>query len=445
MNEELFGKYRLVLGLEIHLHLKTDTKMFCRCSTDVYGAEPNTHTCPTCLGLPGALPVPNLDAIKKTQILGLALNSTLNQESRFDRKHYFYPDLPKGYQISQYQNPLCSGGYMNLSSGKKAAIERVHLEEDTAKSMHEGHKTLIDFNLSSMPLVEIVTEPTFTAIEDAVEFSKKVQLLVRELDLGDADMEKGQMRLEPNISLRTQDMEGKQILPEYKVEIKNINSFKFMENAVRAEIIRQRKLLEGGTTPVQENRGYVEEKKTTISQRGKEHAHDYRYFPEPDIPPLMFSPKYIQQIKDEYEHLLSRSPAHKKEELLQKLDLEEDIKQRAVELLSEDEIQKIAAIVEKKHKAKDIVNLFLNNKEVREEDISSIIKMLENEEHKLTDESALMDIIKKVLANNEDAVHSYQEGKENAVQYLVGMVMKESKGKADAGKTRELLLQELEV
>jgi len=445
MNEELFGKYRLVLGLEIHLHLKTDTKMFCRCSTDVYGAEPNTHTCPTCLGLPGALPVPNLDAIKKTQILGLALNSTLNQESRFDRKHYFYPDLPKGYQISQYQNPLCSGGYMNLSSDKKAAIERVHLEEDTAKSMHEGHKTLIDFNLSSMPLVEIVTEPTFTAIEDAVEFSKKVQLLVRELDLGDADMEKGQMRLEPNISLRTQDMEGKQILPEYKVEIKNINSFKFMENAVRAEIIRQRKLLEGGTTPVQENRGYVEEKKTTISQRGKEHAHDYRYFPEPDIPPLMFSPKYIQQIKDEYEHLLSRSPAHKKEELLQKLDLEEDIKQRAVELLSEDEIQKIAAIVEKKHKAKDIVNLFLNNKEVREEDISSIIKMLENEEHKLTDESALMDIIKKVLANNEDAVHSYQEGKENAVQYLVGMVMKESKGKADAGKTRELLLQELEV
>ncbi|MFC1755958.1 Asp-tRNA(Asn)/Glu-tRNA(Gln) amidotransferase subunit GatB [Patescibacteria group bacterium] len=303
MSESIFGKYKLVLGLEIHLHLKTDRKMFCRCDADVYGKEPNTHTCPTCLGLPGALPVPNPEAIKKTQILGLALNSEINKDSRFDRKHYFYPDLPKGYQISQYKQPFCVGGHLELSNGKKAEIERVHLEEDTAKSMHEGDKTLVDFNLSSMPLVEIVTKPTFTTIEDAVEFSKKIQSMVRELGLGDTDMEKGQMRLEPNISLRTQEMEDADELPEYKVEIKNINSFRFMEKAVTAEVIRQRELLESGETPIQENRGYNEEKKTTVGQRSKEQAHDYRYFPEPDIPPMEFDKDYLDEVEKEFKEL----------------------------------------------------------------------------------------------------------------------------------------------
>ncbi|MFC1700498.1 Asp-tRNA(Asn)/Glu-tRNA(Gln) amidotransferase GatCAB subunit B, partial [Patescibacteria group bacterium] len=223
---------KLVLGLEIHLHLNTKIKMFCGCSSDIWGKDPNTSTCPTCLGLPGALPVPNEEAVRKTQLLGLALGCTINNNSRFDRKHYFYPDLPKGYQISQYKQPLCVGGELKLDSGIVAKIERVHLEEDVAKSFHEKDKTLLDFNKSGVPLVEIVSEPCFTNVKDAVDYSKKIQRIVRAIGVGDVDMEKGQMRLEANISLRTQDMEEKGELHPYKVEIKNINSFRFMEKAV---------------------------------------------------------------------------------------------------------------------------------------------------------------------------------------------------------------------
>src|SRR3989344_6138652 len=272
-------EYKLVLGLEVHIHLKTETKMFCACDSNIYEAEPNTHVCPVCLGLPGALPVPNFEAIKKTQVLGLALDSILNKESRFDRKHYFYPDLPKGFQISQYKQPLCEGGEIELDSGNKVSLERIHLEEDTAKSFHENGRTLIDFNKSGMPLVEIVTKPVFKTVGESVEFCKKIQDIIRYLEIGDADMEKGQMRLEANISIRTEEMEKKGILPEYKVEIKNINSFRFMEKAVRAEIQRQKDLWDKGTMPVQANRGYDEDSGVTVSQREKEEAHDYRYFP----------------------------------------------------------------------------------------------------------------------------------------------------------------------
>ena len=187
-------KYKLVLGLEIHLHLKTATKMFCGCDADIWQAEPNTHTCPTCLGLPGALPVPNFEAIEKTQLLGLALGAKLNHNSRFDRKHYFYPDLPKGFQITQYKQPLCEGGEVPLDSDRVGELERIHLEEDTAKSFHEvgeNGKTLIDFNKSGMPLVEIVTKPCFTTPEDAADFGKKIRDTVRLLKISDADMEKG--------------------------------------------------------------------------------------------------------------------------------------------------------------------------------------------------------------------------------------------------------------
>lgn len=443
MNNNLTGKYKLVLGLEIHLHITTDRKMFCRCSADIYQADPNTHTCPTCLGLPGALPVPNKEAIRKTQILGIALNSKLNEKSRFDRKHYFYPDLPKGYQISQYQKPLCLGGHLILSDGKKANLERIHLEEDTAKSAHEKGKTLIDFNMSSMPLIEIVTKPTFETVEQAVEFAKNVQKIVRELKLGDVDMEKGQMRLEPNISLRTKEMEKNGDLPNYKVEIKNINSFKFMEQAVKAEIKRQRELLDKGETPKQENRGYLEAQKKTISQRAKEEAHDYRYFPEPDIPPLYFDKKYLEQIKNEYQELNSSTPTAKKTALLGKAELDQKIKERLINELDFPQVKNISLLIQKGYEAEKVSNLFLNKLEVREMEVAEITKLLDEEKNKLTDENDLLEIIKDVTEKNRDAVASYKSGKENALQFLIGMVMKETKGKADAETTKELLLNSL--
>ncbi len=444
MSQDIFGKYKLVLGLEIHMHLKTARKMFCRCSADVYGAEPNTHTCPTCLGLPGALPVPNFDAVRKTQLLGLALNSNLNENSRFDRKHYFYPDLPKGYQISQYKQPLCVGGFLELANGHKAEIERVHLEEDTAKSMHEKGKTLVDFNTSSMPLVEIVTKPTFTTIEDAVEFSKKVQMIVREFGLGDADMEKGQMRLEPNISLRTSDMEAKDELPPYKVEIKNINSFKFMEKAVRAEVERQRKLLEAGETPIQENRGYVEEKKTTVSQRSKEEAHDYRYFPEPDIPPMEFDAAYMEALKQEFNEL--QKYVVKPEDMLTKLEvhgLADNIVSSLVSLAQgvyPEAVKEFEDLIDSGLDPKEVANILVNRPEYRNITPQEFAQKLEKEKDKVSDEDILTLAIKNVLDNNQDAVQSYMAGKDSALQFLTGMVMRETKGKADANKVKELLI-----
>jgi aspartyl-tRNA(Asn)/glutamyl-tRNA(Gln) amidotransferase subunit B len=443
MSENILGKYKLVLGLEIHLHLDTERKMFCRCSADIYGAEPNSHTCPTCLGLPGALPVPNKEAIKKTQLLGLTLNSKLNAHSRFDRKHYFYPDLPKGYQISQYKKPLCLGGYLELEDGGEALIERIHLEEDTAKSAHEKGKTLIDFNMSSMPLVEIVTKPTFKNVEDAVEFAKKIQLLVRELGLGNVDMEKGQLRLEPNISLRSKEMEENDELPQYKVEIKNINSFKFMENAVKAEIIRQKELLDRGETPLQENRGYLEHEKRTVSQRAKEEAHDYRYFPEPDIPPMEFSEDYLAALKEELAELRKNTPSAQKRKLLEELSLENTLEERLVSELTKEEVNKLLAVYKKGYPGEKIANLFLNRLEIREMGKGEIISELEKEKNKLSDEDELAAVIAKVLKENEDAAESYKAGKESALQFLTGMVMRETKGKADAETSKKLLLESL--
>lgn len=443
MNRELLGKYNLVLGLEVHLHVETKKKMFCRCSADIYNAEPNTHTCPTCLGLPGALPVPNADAIRKTQLLGLVFGSSLKENSRFDRKHYFYPDLPKGYQISQYKQPFCVGGEVTLSTGKKALLERIHLEEDTAKSIHEGGKTLIDFNMCSMPLIEIVTKPIFDDIDEAVEFTKYVQNVVRDYKIGSADMEKGQLRLEPNISLQTPEQKEKGELPKYKVEIKNINSFKFMEKAVLAEIVRQKALLDKSETPLQENRGFVEVKNETVSQRSKEDAHDYRYFPEPDIPPMVFDGKYFSKLNEEFESLKKSTPTYLKKLQLDTLNISEDFKQRSQDLLSTDDINKIIEIAKRFDDHKKLVNTFLNKKEMRELSPDQILKTFTQEKEKMSDLKELEAIVSTVLNHNKDAVESYKSGKENALQFLLGMVMRESKGKADATVTRNLLIERL--
>jgi aspartyl-tRNA(Asn)/glutamyl-tRNA(Gln) amidotransferase subunit B len=434
--QELLGPYKLVLGFEIHLEPKTELKMFCGCSADTWGAEPNTHTCPVCLGLPGALPVPNFEAIKKAQLLGLALNCTLNQKSRFDRKHYFYPDLPKGYQISQYKQPLCINGSLKLESGKVVDIERVHMEEDVAKSLHEGGKTLIDFNKSGMPLIEIVTRPCFDNLTDAVDYCKQVQNIARYIGIGDADMEKGQLRLEVNISLRTAEMEQNKNaglyceLAPYKVEVKNINSFRFMEKAVRAEISRQREIWEAGGKVAQENRGYDEAKNKTVSQRDKEEANDYRYFPEPDIPPMAFSNDYIADLKAH----LPEVPSKIKARLIEKYKINDYSAKMIVDSLGLEAVKQFEAQVAKGFDAQKVANIIVNKKDLSE---------LTNVPAESMAVADITELIKKAIDANPKAVEDFKKGKENAVMFLVGVVMRESKGKANASEVRDLIVKQL--
>ncbi len=431
--------YKLVLGLEIHLHLKTVTKMFCGCSADFYNDEPNTHTCPVCLGLPGALPVANFEAVRKTQMLGLALGCKLNENSKFDRKHYFYPDLPKGYQISQYKQPLCEGGSMLLDSGNLAEIERIHLEEDTAKSQHEGENTLIDFNKSGMPLVEIVTKPTFKSVEDAVDFCKKVQDLVRLLEIGDVDMEKGQLRLEANISMRTSEMESANTLPAYKVEVKNINSFRFMEKAVKYEMVRQSELLTLGQKVSQENRGWDEDLGETVSQRDKEEAHDYRYFPEPDLPPMVFTKEYILELGKE----LPEMPWAKKSRLIKDFKLSDANAGLLSQTDNSDLLKKFEDIVSRKLDPVKVSNLLLNKVEYRDLSVEDFVKKFSEENNKIVDEGLLAETVKKIIDQNPKSIEDFKAGKASSIEFLVGMAMRELKGKGDANLIREIIKKSL--
>lgn len=439
MNTELLKDYKLVLGLEIHMHLKTNKKMFCGCDANFYNFEPNSHTCPVCLGLPGALPVPNKTAVKMTQILGLALDCRLNEESKFDRKHYSYPDLSKGYQISQYEEPLCEDGFLRLSSDEKIIIKRIHLEEDTAKSIHNGKRTLLDFNKSGVALVEIVTEPVFKSVEDVVEFSRKIQDIVRHIQISDADMEKGQMRLEANISLRTPEMERKNKLPEYKVEIKNINSFKFMEKAVNTEIKRQIEVFEGGKTPVQENRGYNEDEDVTVPQRGKEEAHDYRYFPEPDIPPMEFSEEYFDEITE----LIPELPSEVEQRLEEQYGISENNTQFFSSGSGLDLLEKFEDLCTENIEPEEIANLLKNRPKYRELSNEEFVEKVLEEKDKIEDEGELGGTVLSVIKENPEAASDYKQGKENAVEYLLGQVMRKTKGKAEPNTVRDLLIKNL--
>ncbi|OGV93484.1 hypothetical protein A3B57_03225, partial [Microgenomates group bacterium RIFCSPLOWO2_01_FULL_47_10] len=281
-----------IIGFEVHVELATLSKMFCGCDANHFGKPPNTLTCPTCLGLPGALPVPNQMAVEWTILLGLALHGQIAKVSKFDRKHYFYPDLPKGYQISQYDQPIAVNGYIDTSDGR-VGIERVHLEEDTGKLQHttlNGKSvSLVDFNRSGVPLVEIVSKPEIHSPGQALEYAKNLRHIIRQLNISGCDMEKGSMRLEANISW------GLDL--GYKVEVKNVNSFRYIGKSIEYELARQKKLLEEGTTPAQETRGWHDASQSTKIQRTKETSADYRYFPEPDIPPMVFDQVLIDRLK----------------------------------------------------------------------------------------------------------------------------------------------------
>lgn len=439
------SKYTPVIGLEVHVELKTKSKMFCGCSADYFGQQPNTHTCPVCLGLPGALPVPNKKAIEWCIIIGLALNCEIPLFSKFDRKNYFYPDLAKGYQISQYDQPFAKKGWIELSKGKKIGITRVHMEEDTGKLTHESingeNVSLIDFNRSGVPLVEIVTEPDFDNSTDVKEYLQKLQQIVRDLDVSNADMEKGNMRLEPNISLRKEGQKG---LPDYKVEVKNINSFNFVVKAIESEIKRQTEILDKGEEPAQETRGFVESSSSTVSQRSKEDAQDYRYFPEPDIPPLRFTQKYIDELK-------SKSPKLSEErqnDLISEFNIP---RASAASISNTPDLIKIypeaARIgVDKYGTASEVTANMLINKRINYVNVppEELAKQISNlTQVSDVDEGKLDKIIDKVLQENPKAVEDFKKGKETVIMFLVGAVMRQFPEKIDAGKVKESLLSKL--
>lgn len=432
-------KYIPVIGLEVHVELSTKSKMFCACSAEYFGRQPNTHTCPICLGLPGALPYPNKKAIEWCVMIGLSLNCEIPLFSKFDRKNYFYPDLPKGYQISQYDQPFCINGNIKLLNGKTIKIRRVHMEEDTGKLIHQKDESLIDFNRSGVPLVEIVTEPDFNSTEEVKEYLQKLQQIVRTLRVSNADMEKGEMRLEPNISLRE---ENEKDLPKYKVEVKNINSFSFVGKAIDYEVKRQSEILDKGETPVQETRGFVEKNSSTVSQRVKEEASDYRYFPEPDIPPIRWTKEEINALKESIKGTL---PDEKINELIN-LGLSELTSRTLVsnlKLLSKFE-ETLGLAKEANFSIINLANYLINKKvdlDINPDDlISEVIKSYKTER---IDNKAIDKIINEVLKANPDAVSDYKKGKENAIMYLVGAVMRSLKIKADANQIKASLLAKL--
>lgn len=434
-------KYTPVIGLEVHVELSTQSKMFCSCPAHHFQIKPNTHTCPVCLGLPGALPVPNKKAIDWTIMIGLSLNCKIRKNSTFDRKNYFYPDLAKGYQISQYDDPFCENGYLALDSGKKIGINRVHLEEDTGKLIHEDKSTLIDFNRSGVPLVEIVTQPDAQSAKQAVEYLKKLQQTIRYLGVSDADMEKGSMRLEPNISLKKP---GQKNLPEYKVEVKNINSFRFVKKAIEYELKRQEKILSSGQIPTQETRGFNESNGKTFSQRTKEGAADYRYFPDPDIPPISLSDQHIKKIKSNMPEL----PEEKRHRFKNDYGLSKEyIKILTETAKSADYFETLTKLGKKQNiTVKKLANVVVN-KRVDTDSLTPqqvVKKIVQKKSSKVSDQAQIEAWVKKVVSQNPQAVSDYKSGKKEALGYLLGQVMSESKGKADPGLTRKLLLKHLE-
>lgn len=440
-------KYAPIIGLETHVELATNSKMFCTCSALWFSETPNTHTCPTCLGMPGGLPVPNKIALEGCIKIALALNCEINLFSKFDRKNYFYPDLPKGYQISQYDLPFGKNGHITLKNGHTIGITRVHMEEDTGKLIHssidQDKVSLIDFNRSGVPLVEIVTEPDFHSSENVIEYLQRLQQTVRYIKVSTADMEKGQMRLEPNISLATEEQIRNSELPKYKVEVKNINSFAFVRKAIEYEIKRQSEILNKGETPAQETRGWNEKYNRTDSQRSKEEAHDYRYFPEPDIPPFNFTNSEINALRQELPEL----PVKKAERFIKEYNLtpyDAEILTREVELA--DYFEQAVSLAQKEDiSPKQLANYIINKKiDINSTDITLLVQQTkQSNQTVVVDEDKLNKVIDDIIKNNKKAVSDYKNGKEIVIMYLVGQVMKEIKQKIDTQMLKEKLKNKL--
>jgi len=486
------SKYQPTIGLEIHVELKTKTKMFCSCPndpgvptavgipTEVGKKKANTNICPVCTAQPGSLPAINKQAVENVIKAGLALNCQINEKSWFERKNYFYPDLPKGYQISQYEAPLCKDGYLFLNN-KKIRIRRIHLEEDTGKLMHDkGAHSLIDYNRAGVPLMELVTEPDIESAEEARKFAQELQIVFRYLGISDADMEKGQMRVEANISLNMGT----------KVEVKNLNSFKSVEKAIEYEIERQKEILESKKEVLHETRGWNDSKQETFSQRIKETSEDYRYFPEPDLPPLNISEKQIEELKVEIPEMpQARRGRFVKEYGIPESAIEVLIVYKNLGDFFEQTISELKAWLESgkiKTDFNKLIKLSANYiitelpKYISEEgkikitpenfaeliymtfagEISSsgaqeVLKemfrtggdpsqIIENKNLKqVSDAGELEVIIEKVIKNNPQTIKDYKRGKETALQFLIGQAMRESKGKANPTRLGEIIKKKL--
>jgi len=432
-----------LIGLEVHVELETESKMFCGCPSNHFGKEPNTQTCPVCLGLPGALPVPNEKAIEFCLKIGLALNCHVNTQSKFDRKQYFYPDLAKGYQISQYDQPFCSDGFVVLDSGKKIGIERVHMEEDTGKLQHvvlEGKKvSLVDFNRSGVPLVEIVSRPDMNSSTEAKEYLKKIHEIVKTIGVSKADMEKGQMRLEPTVNVCIENETGKHYTP--LSEIKNINSFNFAASAMDFEIARQTEEYEKtGIEKAATNkttRGYDSVKKITFLQRTKEEAKDYRYFPEPDIPPFVIENELIEKLRKELPFLPD-------EQVLELVNLGIDKKDAKI-LVSFHQPALTAIKLMAQRQDVDIKKLasLIVNKKI--EYSNDVVNQIYDQYLKLTkvgntNAEQLKTVVEKIIADNPSIVAEYKKGKTNVAGFFVGQAMKETCGTADPKTLNQIVL-----
>jgi len=487
--------YKTIVGLEVHVELDTKSKMFCSCANDPDEHHPNVNICQICTAQPGSLPVINKEAVRKTIKTGLALNCQIPEYSKFDRKNYFYPDLPKGYQISQLYEPLCINGYLEIGD-KKIRIREVHLEEDTGKLIHpEGENySLVDFNRAGIPLMELVTEPDMNSAKETRKFAEELHLIMHYLNVSDADMEKGQMRVEVNVSLSTKGKPAPYRTEDSgaglgtKVEIKNLNSFRAVERSIDYEIKRQTEILGRGEKIIQETRGWDDIEGITVSQRGKEEAHDYRYFPEPDLPPLHASQEMLNEIQAEIPEL----PQEKRERFKREYELDE--KNVGVFVYNKNLGEYFEKVISElppkipKNQLPRLIKLatnylitdlqgLLRGESVTGEDFlitpenfaefitliyegkisSKIAKMVLSEmfstgadpshiiEEKglvqITDEVEIEKIIKEVISKNPKAVEDFKAGKENAFQYLIGQIMAKTQGKANPKIINDILQQ----
>lgn len=476
-------KYEAVIGLEVHVQLGTKTKIFCSCPV-LFGAPPNTNVCPVCLGLPGALPVLSLRAVELAVGAAVALNCTVNPFSRFARKNYFYPDLPKGYQISQYDQPLAEHGFATITTDKgrkRIGITRIHMEDDAGKSIHDGFKdsdrfTYVDLNRAGTPLIEIVSEPDIRSADEAYAYLAELKQTMQFIGVSECDMEKGQLRCDANVSVRPRGQEKFGT----KAEIKNLNSFRFVKMAIEHEIERQIELIESGREVVQETRLYDVDSGRTVSMRSKEHAHDYRYFPEPDLVPLRVSEHWLNQIK----HDLPELPGTRRDRFVEQYGLREydaqvltmtrelgDYFEEAVRITGDGKaaanwitgdlmgLLKAAGLditqspVSAAHMG-ELVTLIakgeLSGKLAKE----ILPKMFQSGEapsaimereglRQISDAGALGKIVDEVLAGNPKQVEQYKAGKTALLGFLVGQVMKASRGQANPAAVNQALKEKL--
>jgi aspartyl-tRNA(Asn)/glutamyl-tRNA(Gln) amidotransferase subunit B len=473
--------FELIIGLEVHIQLNTKTKLFCSCKTS-FGEKPNTNTCPTCLGLPGSLPVMNKEAAIKAMKFANGINAKINDNSKFERKNYFYPDLPTGYQISQLEVPIVEGGEVIIKTkeGKDKTIHlnRAHLETDAGKNIHEQNSSYVDLNRAGTPLLEIVTEPDFRSIEEVTSYLKQLHSIVRYLDISDANMQEGSFRCDVNISIRPK---GEDKLYT-RCEIKNLNSFKFIEKAIAYEYQRQVEAWEDGIYEkevVQETRKFDTDKLITFSMRGKEEAMDYRYFPDPDLKPIKLLPEMYEIAKD-----IPEMPRVKKIRYVDELKIKEEDAERIVsdieicnifedfvnggldpklviswllveylgrinkdsykDRTSSITLSDLSSIIELIQKdkisgkaGKDILDYIVEKRENIEETVEMIVKKLNLEQ--MSDTSELENIVQMVIDRNPAVVAEFNNGKTKAIGSLVGQVLKETQGKANPKLVNELL------